>query len=599
MSILQIFGDYHGSSLSGDCTAREHILDDSDWSALKANVETFGAPDSGKIHGLRVIDVEEARITIAPSNCQYITLSYVWGASEEARNSLKATSGNIRSLEAFGSLRSNTVPATIKDAMTACAKLGKRYLWVDRLCILQDDPGSMINVMDQIYTVSILTIVPFSNNDVSQKIPGISRPQMMPLEVRVPNWLFLEKVSGYDQRLSHWRRRGWTFQEEHFSMQLLFFGEREHYSCKNTESSSNFFQLVTDYSHRNLSLPGDKVRAFAGVLNRQYGRNHRDGMPFPEFDYAMLWRPNDPSKNEVFPSWSWASVRSVQYDSYYEDKLAIASWAFYTRTSTFDIQLIPVIPKPEKLVWKLPTKARFKNRRDEYARRASVLLISSILAWREGFFVPRMPIDFTLGLTWYEIMLKAMSRWSEYEDFWRATRPHDLHRLLVEKVAQTALDGETSPRTVLVHTQSAVLYLRIPVECKIPLFTPEDVLCGWAVLDREAEDYKRLHSAEDGEPKVEVLALSITRETCRDKLAYEGICGIYRPEGIYDDKRHEDVLCFDSEGRVIDTFRPPMMLINVMLLEKLGGSYRRIGLGKVLMKRWNSARPQFGVFVLE
>jgi hypothetical protein len=39
-------------------------------------------------------------------------------------------------------LQTLTLPRTISDTITVCKELGIRYLWVDRLCIRQDDPWS-------------------------------------------------------------------------------------------------------------------------------------------------------------------------------------------------------------------------------------------------------------------------------------------------------------------------------------------------------------------------------------------------------------------------------------------------------------------------
>ena len=63
---------------------------------------------------LKVIDCVERKIDDAPPNCEYIALSYVWGANQECP-----------------SLREK-LPQTIEDSITTVLHLGYRYLWVDR-----------------------------------------------------------------------------------------------------------------------------------------------------------------------------------------------------------------------------------------------------------------------------------------------------------------------------------------------------------------------------------------------------------------------------------------------------------------------------------
>ena len=109
---------------------------------------------------LRVIDVYGRCVIEASEGCSYVALSYVWGVSTQ----LCLVKEQYARLEEAGGLadRHADVPNTVKDAMYLCEQLGERYLWVDSLCIKQDDRldrRRQIDNMDQVYSCATLTIV--------------------------------------------------------------------------------------------------------------------------------------------------------------------------------------------------------------------------------------------------------------------------------------------------------------------------------------------------------------------------------------------------------------------------------------------------------
>ncbi|MCV5073228.1 HET domain-containing protein, partial [Escherichia coli] len=87
----------------------------------------------------------------------YVTLSYVWGTTQQAM--LKRE--NLLRLQLPGSLQGAT-PQTITDAMMFTSYMGYRYLWVDTLCIIQNDDAdkmSQLQIMGDIYKNANFTIV--------------------------------------------------------------------------------------------------------------------------------------------------------------------------------------------------------------------------------------------------------------------------------------------------------------------------------------------------------------------------------------------------------------------------------------------------------
>ena len=64
---------------------------------------------------------------------QYAALSYCWGGPQLVRT----TKRNLK--RHYKEIKMSDLPPTLQDAVLTTDKLGLEYLWVDALCIIQDD----------------------------------------------------------------------------------------------------------------------------------------------------------------------------------------------------------------------------------------------------------------------------------------------------------------------------------------------------------------------------------------------------------------------------------------------------------------------------
>ncbi|KIW94695.1 uncharacterized protein Z519_04672 [Cladophialophora bantiana CBS 173.52] len=86
---------------------------------------------------------------------RYCALSYSWGRSKSFRTHRATYQDRIRGF------RLEDLPTTIRDAACLTQNLGFQYLWVDALCIVQDDRDDWAKnsaIMDEIYGFATLTI---------------------------------------------------------------------------------------------------------------------------------------------------------------------------------------------------------------------------------------------------------------------------------------------------------------------------------------------------------------------------------------------------------------------------------------------------------
>lgn len=185
----------------------------------------------------RVVDVECMKVTKHIEPGSYVALSYMWQDNGHGGIHDQLTRMNQAVLESDGGLGSLHLPPILLDAISLCRNLGERYLWIDRICIVQDDPQSkhaQISSMDTIYSSASFTIMAALNcRDGSAGLPGC------PGRPRISSALQLPRACEGNRRgiipvglrqvvdTSEWDRRGWTFQERLLSRRRLFITDHQ------------------------------------------------------------------------------------------------------------------------------------------------------------------------------------------------------------------------------------------------------------------------------------------------------------------------------------------------------------------------------------
>ena len=192
----------------------------------------------------RLIDVDSDCIVYSVQKPRYVALSYVWGEARALRNMKDIK----KDLEVKGSLleRAKELPNTIKDAMSLTRKLGEQYLWVNSLCVIQDDPddqAQQIAAMDLIYSSAVLTIAAASGDTADAHLAGMtSNPREFPQHIEQIQGINLaNRPATFAQAIdeSVWNSRAWTLQERLLSPRVLSSASRDAFSHVNTVKMSS------------------------------------------------------------------------------------------------------------------------------------------------------------------------------------------------------------------------------------------------------------------------------------------------------------------------------------------------------------------------
>ncbi|KAM5343260.1 hypothetical protein ACJ41O_014226 [Fusarium nematophilum] len=309
------------------------------------------------------IDVIQECIVPAPGGkTNYVALSYTWGLGRNLKN----TKATLQELQQLGALKlphfAAQLPETIRNTIDLVRLLGERYLWVDALCIVQDDPASLernLNQMQLIYANSVFCIMAATGCGAEFGLRGLKGfSPARDLEMRVYDLAdgdkLIAKSLSQDPTVGtkySYHQRGWTFQEWLFSRRRLVFNHGPlEWQCQCAKWQENlkvnrqadaqwtlvsrpkkaglnpspsiwdFMQMASNFNTKALTIQGDAPKAFAGIqamLHRVHPGGLIYGLSEFFFEISLAWSSlysdvqrrtgSDAAKldQDGLPSWSW------------------------------------------------------------------------------------------------------------------------------------------------------------------------------------------------------------------------------------------------------------------------------------------------------
>lgn len=298
------------------------------------------------------VRLREKQDGYSDKDTRYVALSHCWGPKSSRR--LKTTDKSFARRKLH--IPWAKIPRTFQDAILFTYRLGVRYLWIDSLCIIQDqkslqdwreESGKMADVYSRAYFTIVAANAPHSNAGLFQKISAdmLSRPCMSieTSQESTPSVLYARKEATYISIVTKQEhpllRRGWAYQEKYLSPRTIFFFKDELvWRCRSatwkeasngslsiydgklgkevkSDQQSQWRRCVEEYSKLELTFEKDRLPAIGGIAAQM--QQSRDGTYYAGVWTDSLWwdlcwepltAPDVVSPTTGAPSWSWASV---------------------------------------------------------------------------------------------------------------------------------------------------------------------------------------------------------------------------------------------------------------------------------------------------
>lgn len=296
---------------------------------------------------------------------KYLALSHCWGNAV----TIQTTTENLQAHKKQIPLVRLT--QTFRDAVVITRNLGFLYLWIDSLCIIQNDPRDWETesvLMADIYGNSTVTIAASSSKDSGVGC-FFSRDNASPValeyrtDTELGNSVYVRRpLGGFTETVisGPLNRRAWAFQERLLSKRILDYGKDQLYwECQQTcfcedgrqEMDENpsvleyykptsilsatatmpatrqakqgslftdWYNFIQNYCRRQLTIASDKFPALsslASVYAGLTGDRYVAGLWESDMMIGLLWEASYSDRPRLerppayrAPSWSWAAL---------------------------------------------------------------------------------------------------------------------------------------------------------------------------------------------------------------------------------------------------------------------------------------------------
>lgn len=278
-----------------------------------------------------------------PSGILYATLSHCWGNLKF----FQLRKANLSTV--YHKINILDLPKTFYDAILIARHLDFEYIWIDSLCIIQDDDADWSresSLMSSIYSNAHLNIAAAGAVDGSEgcffeRPPPHLWRYRIPLTVRGKKGVYGLSVSDPSYRCV-WSqplvKRAWALQERilarrtiHFSKTELLWECNTKVACETFPEGLPKYQLhpghfhkkeildwhiiVDNYTSAKLTYSKDKLVALSGIaqmFHQRTGDQYVAGMWRHDLELSLIWvlqsKTVERPAEERAPTWSWASI---------------------------------------------------------------------------------------------------------------------------------------------------------------------------------------------------------------------------------------------------------------------------------------------------
>jgi hypothetical protein len=319
---------------------------------------------------LILIDVVRLYLVESTSNEKYFALSYVWGTVDM----LLTLTENFEARKDPGGLAGLPFPKTMFDAIQLVRSLGETYLWIDALCIVQDDKiqkARDIANMNVVYSKAFATIVAIHGTSADAGLPGVRPKTREPQKVETliikagSEDLDYDPDSSDDNNVainlvatppelhlalesSLWDSRGWTFQERLLSRRCIYFSQNYlYFQCGERSrvlSECGINEQISDDDDDDDEYEGQRKALIVTALDN----------PLYDLAPSLVDLPAESKRAETFRAYSKLVEKYTRRRLTYDSDIINAFLGTFKALETFQGQVLCGLPLPSldlALLW--------------------------------------------------------------------------------------------------------------------------------------------------------------------------------------------------------------------------------------------------------